>query len=334
MKVLVTGGAGFLGQQLIARLLAQGHVRVAGLGGGSGPVQRLPLEGITCFDQSEGRIQDPIVRNLAGDISDPSTVRRLIDADTGLIVHLAAVVSGTAEADFDLGMRVNLDGTRHLLEACRAVGHQPRVLFSSSIAVFGGQLPPVVTDATPPTPQGSYGSQKLIGEVLVQDYTRKGFIDGRSVRVPTVVVRPGRPNGAASGFASGIIREPLAGIDVALPVPLATEMWVASPRAVVGMLLHALALAPADWGWHRSLNLPGLTASMQQELSALAKLAGPAVAARVTEAPDETVMRLVRTWAARFDTARARALGFTADADVESIVRAYIEDNPEAISAR
>lgn len=337
MKVLITGGAGFLGQQLIARLLADGSLAMRGYGAGSadaaGASRAEPVTGIVCFDQAEGAITDPRVRNVAGDISDPVAMRALIDADTGVVVHLAAVVSGTAEADFDLGMRVNVDGTRHLLEACRAVGHQPRLLFSSSVAVFGGALPPVVGDATTPTPQGSYGAQKLIGEVLVQDYTRKGFIDGRSVRVPTVVVRPGRPNGAASGFASGIIREPLAGIDAQLPVPLATEMWVASPRAVIAMFMHALELAPSDWGWYRSINLPGLTVSMGDELAALRSVAGDAVAARVRELHDENVMRLVRTWAARFDTARADELGFRADADFESIVRGYIEDNRAAVTA-
>ena len=327
MEILVTGGAGFLGQQLIARVLAKGTLRLADAQG----ARDEPVSRIVCFDVGEGAIRDPRVRNVAGDISDPAQVRALVSKDTGAVVHLAAVVSGTAEADFDLGMRVNLDGTRHLLEACRALGTAPRLLFSSSIAVFGGALPPVVTDATTPTPQGSYGIQKLVGELLVQDYTRKGFIDGRAVRVPTVVVRPGRPNGAASGFASGIIREPLSGIDAPLPVPPETEMWVASPRTVVGMLLRALELAPQDWGWHRSLNLPGLTVSMHEELAALRAVAGDAVAARVKPALDENVMRLVRTWAARFDTARASAMGFTADADFASIVRAYVEDNPKAV---
>jgi nucleoside-diphosphate-sugar epimerase len=327
MEILVTGGAGFLGQQLIARVLAKGTMGLADAQG----TRDEPVSRIVCFDVGEGAIRDPSVRNVAGDISDAAQVRALVSKDTGAVVHLAAVVSGTAEADFDLGMRVNLDGTRHLLEACRALGTAPRLLFSSSIAVFGGALPPVVTDATTPTPQGSYGIQKLLGELLVQDYTRKGFIDGRAVRVPTVVVRPGRPNGAASGFASGIIREPLSGIDVPLPVPPETEMWVASPRTVVGMLLRALELAPQDWGWHRSLNLPGLTVSMHEELAALRAVAGEAVAARVKPALDESVMRLVRTWAARFDTARASAMGFTADADFASIVRAYMEDNPQAV---
>jgi nucleoside-diphosphate-sugar epimerase len=329
MEILITGGAGFLGQQLIARLLAQRALRLHEAGG----ARDASVDRIVCFDQGEGAIRDARVRNVAGDIADPAQVRALLTRDTGAVVHLAAVVSGTAEADFDLGMRVNLDGTRHLLEACRALGTAPRVLFSSSIAVFGGALPPVVTDATTPTPQGSYGIQKLIGELLVQDYTRKGFVDGRAVRVPTVVVRPGRPNGAASGFASGIIREPLAGLEAPLPVPPETEMWVASPRAVVGMLLHALALAPADWGWHRSLNLPGLTVSMHEEIAALRAVAGDAVAARIKAAPDESVMRLVRTWAARFDTARAASMGFVADADFASIVRAYVEDNPQSIAA-
>ncbi|MCX7229053.1 MAG: NAD-dependent epimerase/dehydratase family protein [Burkholderiales bacterium] len=327
MEILVTGGAGFLGQQLIARVLAKGTLRLADAQG----ARDEPVSRIVCFDVGEGAIRDPRVKNVAGDISDPAQVRALVSKDTGAVVHLAAVVSGTAEADFDLGMRVNLDGTRHLLEACRALGTAPRLLFSSSIAVFGGALPPVVTDATTPTPQGSYGIQKLVGELLVQDYTRKGFIDGRAVRVPTVVVRPGRPNGAASGFASGIIREPLSGIDAPLPVPPETEMWVASPRTVVGMLLRALELAPQDWGWHRSLNLPGLTVSMHEELAALRAVAGDAVAARVKPELDENVMRLVRTWAARFDTARASAMGFTADADFASIVRAYVEDNPQAV---
>jgi nucleoside-diphosphate-sugar epimerase len=327
MDLLVTGGAGFLGQQLIARVLAQGGLRLATEGG----TRIEPIARIVCFDLGEGAIRDARVHNVAGDLADPAQVRALVSTDTGAVVHLAAVVSGTAEADFDLGLRINLDGTRHLLEACRALGTTPRLLFASSIAVFGGDLPAVVTDATAPTPQGSYGIQKLAAELLVQDYTRKGFVCGRSVRVPTVVVRPGRPNGAASGFASGILREPLAGLDARLPVPPETEMWVASPRSVITMLLHALALSAQDWGWHRSLNLPGLTVSMHEEIAALRAVAGEAVAARIRFEPDPAVMRLVRTWAARFDTSRARQMGFAADADMASIVRAYLEDNPQAL---
>ncbi len=326
MNILITGGAGFLGQQLIRELLDRGTVGIDG--------KRREFERIVCFDQAEGATSDARVRNVAGNISDPATVSSLVGADTGVVVHLAAVVSGTAEADFDLGMRVNLDGTRHLLDACRAAGNQPRVLFSSSIAVFGGDLPPTVTDATTPTPQGSYGVQKLIGELLVHDFNRKGFIDGRSVRVPTVVVRPGAPNGAASGFASGIIREPLAGHEAALPVQRETEMWVVSPRTAVTMFLHALDLAPGDWGWNRSLNLPGLVVSMHDELQALRAIGGEAALRLVRDEPDEHVRRLVSTWAARFDTSRALAMGFEPDTDFESIVRGYVEDNPRAVVLR
>ncbi len=328
MKILITGGAGFLGRQLAETLAAAGRLRMDGAGGAT---EGEPIERITCFDVVAGQAEGRGIGNVAGDIADRDTVARLVDADTRVVVHLAAVVSGTAEADFDLGMRVNVDGTRNLLEACRHAGHQPRLLFTSSIAVFGGDLPAVVTDATTPTPQGSYGIQKLIGELLVQDYTRKGFIDGRSVRVPTVVVRPGKPNGAASGFASGIIREPLSGVDAVLPVPLETAMWIASPRAVIGMFLHALSLAPAAWGWHRSVNLPGLVATMAEELAELTRVAGEEIGARVRSQPDPAVMRLVDTWAARFDTRRASELGFVADPDCAAIVRAYVEDNRAAI---
>jgi len=327
MKILITGGAGFLGQQLVQALLKQGSIRLADDGGET----EHEISGIVCFDTVEGRIKDPRVSNRTGDIGDAKTVRDLVADDTGAVVHLAAVVSGTAEADFDLGMRVNLDGTRNLLEACRGQGQKPRLLFSSSIAVFGGDLPPVVKDSTTPTPQGSYGTQKLIGELLVQDYTRKGFIDGRSVRVPTATVRPGTPNGAASGFASGIIREPLGGEEALLPVPEETAMWVASPRAIVAMFLHALALSPQDWGWHRSINLPGFVVTMTQAMATLREIGGDAAVALVRHEPDAQVQKLVSTWAARFDTTRALAMGFKADSDFGQIVRAYVEDNREAV---
>jgi D-erythronate 2-dehydrogenase len=319
MKVLITGGAGFLGQRLTREFAEAGKLTVNG-------VERT-ITGLCAFDQGEGAFRHPLVRNVAGDISSASSVAGLVDQDTGLVVHLAAVVSGTAEADFDLGFRVNLDGTRHVLEACRRLGTQPTFLFSSSIAVFGGDLPAVVTDKTTPTPQGSYGIQKLIGEHLVQDYTRKGFIDGRAVRVPTVVVRPGTPNGAASGFASGMIREPLNGIASVLPVPLSTEMWEASPRAVSRMLKHAIALDGKAWGWNRVLNLPGLVARMDEAIAALRKIGGDKAANLVSLKEDPAIVKLVSTWAARFETPRALAMGFTADSSFEDIVHSYIEEN-------
>lgn len=325
MKILVTGGAGFIGQELIRALLARGSV----IADDSGKAQ--PISQITSFDVSSGSLSDQRLVYRVGDIADAVMVRSLVDNETRLVVHLAAVVSGTAEANFDLGMRVNLDGARVLLETVRAQGHQPRMLFSSSIAVFGGVLPAVVTDATTPAPQGSYGIQKYIGEQLVSDFTRKGFMDGRSVRIPTVVVRPGKPNGAASGFASNIIREPLSGVPVTLPVDPATKMWIASPRAVIRMLLHAIELPSQAWGWQRALNLPGFVASMAEEIDALRRFAGDDVARLIEHKPDPAIVKLVDTWAATFDTSRANAMGFVADRSFDEVVRGYIEDNRAAI---
>ncbi len=325
MNVLVTGGAGFIGQQLIASMLADGAMVVDDSGRASS------ISKIVSFDVAAGELRHPKLEYRSGDIADALTVRGLIDSDTRLVVHLAAVVSGTAEADFDLGMRVNLDGARNLLEAIRSQAQQPRLLFSSSIAVFGGNLPERVTDATTPTPQGSYGIQKYIGEQLVQDFTRKGFIDGRAVRIPTVVVRPGKPNGAASGFASNIIREPLAGLPVTLPVDPSTRMWIASPRAVVRMLKHAITLPSSAWGWHRAINLPGFVASMSEEIATLRKFAGDDAVRLIEPRPDDKVNQLVKTWAANLDTSRANSMGFVADQNFDEVVRGYIEDNRSAV---
>lgn len=322
MRVLITGGAGFIGQRLIAALLARGTLDT-----GAGAQ---PIESIDCVDTAAGAIREPRVRNHAIDIADSARLGALVDERTTAVFHLAAVVSGTAESDFALGMRVNLDGTRGLLDACRVAGARPRLLFASSIAVFGGELPALVRDDTVATPQGSYGTQKLIGELLVQDYTRKGFVDGRSVRLPTVVVRPGRPNGAASSFASAIVREPLAGIDAVLPVDPATVMWVVAPGTVVTMLLHAIELPAGAWGWQRSLNLPGLAVAMNEVLASLERVGGAAARARVHLRPDPAIERLVGSWAARFDCRRAREMGFRADPDFDAIVAAYVRENPDA----
>jgi len=324
MHVLVTGGAGFLGEQITAALLACPGLPL----GPEGALEH--IDTVTTFDVGLGTLSDPRLDSIVGDIADGAQVAGLVRSDTALVVHLAAVVSGTAEANFDLGMRVNIDGTRAVLEACRAVGTVPQVLFPSSVAVFGGDLPDVVTDATNPTPQSSYGTQKRIGELLVQDYTRKGFIDGRSVRIPTVAVRPGTPNGAASGFASSIIREPLAGVEAQLPVDPSTVMWIASPRAVIRMLMHAISLPAHAWGWDRCLNLPGLSVSMQRELDVL-RAVSPEAAALVLQEVDPAIAAVVTTWATQFDTARANSLGFLGDTDFESVVAAYIEDNPLAV---
>jgi nucleoside-diphosphate-sugar epimerase len=320
MKVVVTGGAGFLGQRLIGALCERGALTDAA------GCERA-IERIVAVDQ--GRCSEPVtdarIEYVTGDVADASFIAGVLGTDTDNVFHLAAVVSGAAERDFDLGMRVNLDGTRLVLEACRRQPHPPKVVFASSVAVFGQPLPAVVTDTTTPTPQGSYGVQKLIGELLVGDCSRKGFVDGRCVRLPTIVVRPGKPNAAASSFASGIMREPLAGREALCPVEPSTGMWVSSPVTAVRALLHAHELPASAWGTLRSLNLPGLTVTVGQMIGALRQAAGEAVAARVRFQPDESIAKIVRSWPARFDTARARAMGFPQDADFASILRDYMQ---------
>jgi nucleoside-diphosphate-sugar epimerase len=317
MKILITGGAGFLGQLLIGTMLkknalpdAQGCSR--------------EIDQIIALDHVPGRLCDARVHYVVGDVADASQLFTLFSTPIDGIFHLAAVVSGTAEADFDLGMRINLDGTQAILEACRRLPKAPKFLFTSSVAVFGGQLPRVVTDETRTTPQASYGVQKLIGELLVSEYSRKGFVDGRSLRVPTVCVRPGRPNGAASSFASGIIREPLAGAQAICPVTPDTLLWLTSPCQVIASLLHAYKLPAAAWGMERSLNLPGVTTSVGDMVDALSRIAGPAVAGLVQWQPDSRVSQIVRSWPAHFETARANAMGFTGDTSFDSIVEDYI----------
>ena len=317
MNVVVTGGAGFLGQLLVRALLARGSLP------GADDATR-SVQSITVVDQVEGALRDARIRSVVGDVSDAALLAAAVTPDTGAVFHLAAVVSGTAEADFDLGMKVNLDGTRALLSACRTLPAPARMVFSSSVAVFGGDLPAVVTDDTTPTPQTSYGTQKLIGELLVADHTRKGYVDGRSVRLPTICVRPGRPNGAASGFASGIIREPLAGIEAICPVDPGTEMWIASPGIAVGALIRAAELPTRQWTGPRVLNLPGLTVSVGDMVESLRRASGEAVAARVRWQADETIRAIVRTWPSRFETARADAMGFAPVRDFDAILREYI----------
>lgn len=330
MKVVITGGAGFVGQRLCQALLdGPGLALSDSPGDGKVPV---PITRVVCVDQVAGAISDDRVTYVTGDVSSTELIHSVIDEQTDLIYHLAAVVSGTAEADFDLGLRVNVAGTRIVLQRCRQLGTCPRLVFSSSIAVFGGDLPEVVTDQTMPMPQGSYGIQKMIGELMVQDYSRKGFIHGCSLRLPTVVVRPGKPNGAASSFASGIIREPLSGVAMQLPVDPDTHMWSASPASVVANLIHAAQLAPAAWGNWRSINLPGLMHSMHDALDALEALGGGEVRSLVQTQVDPAIDRLVSTWAANLQTPRALEMGFIADADFMSIVKAYVADYPQAVT--
>jgi nucleoside-diphosphate-sugar epimerase len=221
-------------------------------------------------------------------------------------------------------MHVNLDGMRNLLEICRAQTNAPRLVFTSSVAAFGGDLPDVVLDTSAPTPQSSYGTQKVIGELLVSDYTRKGFIDGRTIRLPTIVIRPGKPNRAASGFMSNILREPLKGESAVCPVPAETRMWIASPDRAVDMLIHAMELPASAWGWNRTLNGPGITVSVAEALAALERIAGKDTVQRVRFEPDAAIAKIVLSWPVRFATERADRLGFRGDADIDSIIRAHL----------
>jgi nucleoside-diphosphate-sugar epimerase len=322
VKILITGGGGFLGFRLARALLARGQ-----LGGKA-------ITGITLLDGAfPSGIEDldkKKVKTVTGDVSDADTITSVCTPDTDAVFHLAAVVSGAAEADFDLGMRVNLRGMELLLERMRrnasAGGRRQRLVYTSSVAAFGGDLPEVLDDSTIANPQTSYGTQKVIGEYLVTDYSRKGHIDGRSLRLPTIVVRAGKPNAAASSFASGIIREPLNGVVSECPVAPETGVWLLSPGRVVEALIHAWELPAEAWGRRRWLNLPGITASVAEIVEAMRKVAGDAVARRVVYKADARIQAIVKTWPARFRTPRALAMGFRPDADVESVIRAYIAD--------
>jgi nucleoside-diphosphate-sugar epimerase len=275
-------------------------------------------------------IDDPRVDVRVGTIADEGFGRSLVDRDTAVVYHLAAVLSGQSEAEFDVGMRVNVDGTRGLLEAARELAARPRFVFASTIAVFGGPLPAVVPEDLMPRPQSSYGVAKAIGELLVNEYSRRGFVDGLAVRLATVAIRPGKPNSALSSFVSGIVREPLADLESTCPVPLDTRLWISSPASVTRNLVHAADLPSDALDDRRTLHLPGLSVTPAQMLAALEAVGGPAARARVRHEPDDSVARVVCSWPGALDDRRARRLGFSADADVESIVRQYIADQRSA----
>jgi nucleoside-diphosphate-sugar epimerase len=302
VKILVTGAAGMIGRKLVERLEGE-----------------LTLHDVVAL---------PGASSVVSDLSAPGAAEALIAGRPELIFHLAAVVSGEAEADFDKGYRVNLDGTRHLFEAIRRAGggYRPRLVFASSIAVFGAPFPEAIGDEFLSAPLTSYGTQKAIGELLLADYCRRGIFDGIGIRLPTVCVRPGKPNQAASGFFSGIIREPLNGQPAVLPVPESVRHWFASPRAAVGFLLHAAALPGERLGARRSLTMPGVCASVGEQIAALRKVAGERAAALIRHEPDPVIMRIVGGWPQNFDARRALSLGFRADASFEEIIRIHIED--------
>jgi nucleoside-diphosphate-sugar epimerase len=319
MKILITGGGGFLGYRLAQALLKKGTLPDA-------TGRQTPISQIVLFDMAFPEQTDAHFKRIEGDLTRGADVKAALGGDTDAVFHLASVVSGGAEADFDLGMRVNLDGTRGMLDACRQQARPPRFVFTSSVAVFGGELPEVLDDGTTPNPQGSYGAQKVCCEYLVTDYSRKGYIDGRSVRLPTVSVRPGKPNRAVSSFASGIIREPLDGQTAICPVGRETALWLLSPGKAVESLIHAAELPSSVWGTKRVLNLPGITAVVGDMIDSLRRIAGDGVADLIQMRPDPGIEALILSWPARFTTERAAKLGFTADENAESLIRGYIED--------
>ena len=328
MKILITGGAGFLGARLARTLLAAGQFC-------DQPITRLMLADLQPPQGEWAR--DERVAVHTGDLL--AGITELMAEPWDMVFHLASAVSGECEANFELGLHANLDTTRRLLDACRAQADSSRgvarFFFASSVAVFGSDtslpLPAVVQDHTLPAPQSSYGIHKFIGEQLVADHTRKGYIDGRSARLMTVSVRPGRPNGAASGFLSGMLREPLAGQASNCPVPLDMPVALSSPaRTIEGML--AVAQAPRErLGGRLAINLPALSTTVGEMLQALEELAGAQVRALVAHVPDESVRRIVAGWPARFDSPRATSLGLAADADFTAILRQYVQDHPQAV---
>jgi nucleoside-diphosphate-sugar epimerase len=303
-SILVIGAAGMIGRKLVQALAAEDA--------------ELVLHDVVPFEGA----------SRVSDLSVPGEAQKLIAGKPELIFHLAAVVSGEAEADFEKGYRVNLDGTRELFEAIRKEGggYRPRVVFTSSIAVFGAPFPEAIGDEFLSAPLTSYGTQKAIGELLLSDYTRRGFLDGVGIRLPTICVRPGRPNKAASGFFSGIIREPLAGEEALLPVPETVRHWFASPRAAVGFLLHASKIDTEQLGTRRNLSMPGIAATVGEQIEALRKVAGDKVVKLIRREPDPTIQRIVAGWPQNFDAKRALALGFRADASFEQIIRIHLQD--------
>lgn len=320
MKILVTGAAGFLGRRLIEALLLRGSITDrAG--------QPQPIGQIVAFDMValEG-IDDPRVTVVCGDIANPEVLDSLIDASTDSIFHLAAVVSSQAEADFELGMRINFTATQNMLERIRLLGTCPKWVMTSSVAVFGGQLPERVRDDQVWAPQSSYGTQKAMNDLLLADYSRRGFVDGRSLRMPTIVVRPGKPNLAASSFASGIIREPLNGQPSVCPVPLDTRLWLMSPAQAIANLIHGHELAGEQMTEGRVINMPGLSITVEQMIDALREVAGTEVAARISLERNPAIERIVGSWPGSFCATYSRDLGFTADEDFRAVIKQYMTD--------
>ncbi|MCX7323485.1 MAG: SDR family oxidoreductase [Hyphomicrobiales bacterium] len=319
MHILVLGAAGMVGRKFLERVAADGHI-------GGREVRKATLHDVVMPSAPAGATFACECR--ASDFAMAGESARLIAGRPDLIVHLAAIVSGEAEADFEKGYRINLDGTRDLFEAIRLAGggYRPRVVFTSSIAVFGAPFHPKIADEFHLTPLTSYGTQKAIGELLLSDYSRRGFFDGIGIRLPTICVRPGTPNKAASGFFSNIIREPLAGHEAVLPVSEDVRHWHASPRSAVGFLMHAATMDLSALGARRNLSMPGLSCTVGEQIAALERVAGPRVTARIQRKPDATIQGIVAGWPRDLDPQRAMALGFKAESSFDEIIKVHIAD--------
>jgi nucleoside-diphosphate-sugar epimerase len=320
MHILIIGAAGMVGRKLTASLVNAGQV-------GGKEIVKLTLADVI---KPELVPHNGAVEIIATDLSVPGAAQALVASRPDLVFHLAAIVSGEAEADFEKGYRINLDGTRLLLEAIRLEGikrpYFPKLVFTSSIAVFGAPFPEAIGDEFFSTPLTSYGTQKAIGELLLNDYSRRGFVDGIGIRLPTIVIRPGKPNLAASGFFSNILREPLSGQEAVLPVSRDVRHWFASPRSAVGFLLHAAELDTQTLGWRRTLSVPGLSATVGEEIEALRRIAGDKAVRLIREEADERIIKMVAGWPRNFDAHRAISLGFKADASFDDIIRIHIEN--------
>jgi nucleoside-diphosphate-sugar epimerase len=317
LHILILGAAGMVGRKLTERLLRDGRL-------GTHDISRMTLQDVVA-PTKPANASIPITV-VASDFADAGAAAPLIAHRPEVIFHLAAIVSGEAEQDFEKGYRVNLDGTRYLFEAVRKAGYKPRIVFTSSIAVFGAPFPEAIGDEFLSAPLTSYGTQKAIDELLLADYSRRGIFDGIGIRLPTICVRPGKPNKAASGFFSGIIREPLAGQEAVLPVPETVRHWFASPRAAIDFLVHAAELDTELLGTRRNLSMPGLSATVAEQIESLRRVAGEKAARLIRREPDQTIMRIVEGWPRNFDARRALSLGFRADASFDDIIRIHLQD--------
>jgi len=316
MRVLILGGGGFLGRRLAKELVESG-----GLAQGE-------LIHLTLLDIAfpEDMPQDSRLECIEADFSDETAIRNILQHQPDVIFHLAAIVSGEAEKKLDVGMKINFHASLQLIELCRELAFHPRIVFASSCAVFGGDVSKVIIDETSPKPGSSYGTQKAMVELLMNDYSRKGFIDGRSLRLPTIAVRPGKPNAATSSFVSSIIREPLHGISASYPVPSESKVWIQSPKRVIQNFIHAANIEEKILGDDRIINLPGLTVSIQELINSLEQITSPDVTKLIFNEPDAFLQSIVLSWPPHFDTTRANKLGFVGDTSSEEIIRSYIEE--------